>query len=427
MSKVVIDVRANHRTGVARYGVGLLTGLAQRPVDHQDLDLLVVADADQEADVRAALGDAAPKVEIAPEREGFVRNSPWLRRVLESCEADLYYSVHYTVDRACPVPFVCTVHDLTRLRFPETAYTAAAFAEEFGVPEWEALRSELDALSGFDTGEGSEFERYFRALNLWQAAHARAFTTVSEATRGDMVRLLGVPAEHVDVVPCGVDTALFRPRGARSQAVPYCMFVGLAGPTKRFGWLLETWLTGAGARGGAELVVVGGFAEQRPEVLALLAKHPRAATSVRFVGRVPDDELARLYSGASALLVASVNEGNHLGPLEALACGCEVICTDIPPLRETVDGFAHFYPVADRTALDGLVGRALTGELPSKASTFQPQQWSDSAALLLDVLRRAAARPHQAEGDRTRRADHPGLVIGDPVGIRGTATPLPES
>ncbi|MGW0664418.1 glycosyltransferase family 4 protein [Streptodolium elevatio] len=407
MRSVVVDIRANQRTGVARYGLSLLRALAERAGSVSDMGFRAIADAHQEQDVRRALAGTAVEVAFAPEPDGFVRRSPWLRELLAADAVDLYFTTHYTVDRQCPVPFVATTHDLSRLRFPEHAYSEESFTRYFGADEWACLQGELAALAAWDHDRddprANVFQRYFRALNRHQVAHARGFVTVSEATRGDMLRLLGVPAGRVDVVPCGVDTDLFRPRRVVAPAVPYCLFVGLAGPTKRFSWLLETWLRGAGRRGEGELVVVGGYAEQRPEVQELLAAHADVARTVRFTGRVTDDELAVLYSGAAALVVASVNEGNHLGPLEALACGCEVICTDIPPLRETVDGHAHFYGVDDRPALDGLIRRAMSGGLARKAAGFRVPVWSESAGLLVDALRRALATARTADGVDTDR------------------------
>lgn len=392
MRTVVVDIRANQRTGIARYGLSLLRALARRADALPDLAFRAVADAHQEDDVREALVGTPVKAAFAPEPDGFVRRSPWLRELLVADAVDLYFTTHYTVDRHCPVPYVATTHDLSRLRFPEHAYSEESFTRYFGADEWAYLVGELTKLADWDADRGNRqanvFQRYFLALNRHQSAHARGFVTVSDATRADMVRLLGIPAERIDVVPCGVDTDVFHPRTVGESAVPYCLFVGLAGPTKRFDRLLETWLSGVGERGPGELVVVGGYAEHRPEVRALLADHAEAARTVRFAGRVSDDELALLYSGASALLVASVNEGNHLGPLEALACGCEVICTDIPPLRETVDGFAHFYPVEDLRQLDALITRALRGRLTRRAAGFLAPEWRDSAALLVAALRR---------------------------------------
>lgn len=65
------------------------------------------------------------------------------------------------MDRRCPVPFVFTIHDLTRLRFPDFSYTDASFAESFGTEQLRLLESELADLLRWSLAEddGSLFTR----------------------------------------------------------------------------------------------------------------------------------------------------------------------------------------------------------------------------------------------------------------------------
>lgn len=133
------------------------------------------------------------------------------------------------------------------------------------------------------------------------------------------------------------------------------------------------------------LVAVGGHAEDNSEIPRLLARHG-ATDFVVCTGRIPDPELAALYSGASALVTASINEGNNLPPLEALACGTQVIATDIPPLRETLGPAASFYDPYRGDQLADLAGKALTGQLPDRAASFRPPTWLDAGRKLLGVL-----------------------------------------
>lgn len=225
-------------------------------------------------------------------------------------------------------------------RFPELSYTDATFAERFGKTELERVEKQLADLADLDVpGSGSLFTRYFVALNRDLAARARRIATVSGATAGDITSLLAVPATGIDVVPCAVDTAVFRPRpGDEVRAVrekyrldrgPFLIFVGLAHPNKRFEWLVDQ-LTAARAElpAGARFAAIGGHADHVRAVRGLL--HQRDAVDfVTFTGRVTDAELAALYTGASAWVTASINEGNNLPPMEAMACGTEVIATDL--------------------------------------------------------------------------------------------------
>jgi glycosyltransferase involved in cell wall biosynthesis len=346
MPTVVFDVRANHDTGVARYGLSLLARTAPLAAD-SGWRLVVVARPHQESSVRAAAGRFAARVVCGPD-EGFVRRAPWLRDLLLAEQADLYFTTHYTVDRRCPVPFVLTVHDLHRLRSQELSYTDEAFVGRFGRAEFDAVSAELDALAEWHRpGDGEQvFQRYFWALNRFLAARARHVVTVSQTSAADLRRLLGLANDRITIVPAGVDQSTFRRQpGGAVEAVrarhgllggPYLMFVGLAHPNKRLPWLVEHLARRRGRfPAGSRLAIVGGHGEHVPEVPGVLARYD-AEPFVAFVGRVSDAELATLYSGAAALVTASVSEGGALPPLEALACGCPVIVTDIPAYREAL-------------------------------------------------------------------------------------------
>lgn len=409
---VVFDIRANHDTGVSRYGLSLLAEAGPLAVK-AGWRLLVVVRPVQEARARAAVAVHDIQVLVCPDDEGFVRRTPWLRQLLRSEQADLYYTSHYTVDRECPVPFVFTIHDLNRVRFPDLSYTDDSFTERFGANELALLRHELAKLDPPEQPRPGEeaFTRYFRALNHDLVGRATRVVTVSNSTAGDIQTLLGVEASRLDLVPCAVDTTIFFPRTtAEIEAVatrhnlpgPYLTFVGLTHPNKRFPWLVEQLVTNRHQLpDGSRLVAVGGHAEQVPDVAELLRRH-RAEDFVVFTGRVSDDELAALYGGSSALVTASVNEGNNLPPLEAMACGSQVIATDIPPLRETLGPAASFYDLTDGEQLAKLSAAALIGCLEDRARLHEPQTWADSGHRIISVLERAMA----ANADATSHGDY---------------------
>jgi glycosyltransferase involved in cell wall biosynthesis len=114
----------------------------------------------------------------------------------------------------------------------------------------------------------------------------------------------------------------------------------------------------------ARLVVVGGHGEHVPAVRHLLTQR-ETSEFVVFTGRLSDDDLAALYSGAVALVTASLSEGGGLPPLEAMACGCQVIATDIAPLREMLGGGAWYYDPFSGDRLVDLVASAFAGSLRS--------------------------------------------------------------
>ena len=419
MTTVVFDVRANHDTGVSRYGLSLLAAAAPLALQ-AGWSLIAVAGPHQEARAQRAVADLGVPVLTCPGDEGFVRRSSWLRTQLRTHEADLFYTSHYTVDRECPVPFVYTIHDLTRLRYPELSYTDTAFAARFGLPELHRVRRELAVLSpDGPPSPGPVFARYFRALNQNLARRAQRIITVSRSTADDIKRCLGVSEARLDLVPCAVDAKVFYPRSAahvqrvvtsRGIAGPYVVYAGLAHPSKRFEWLLGALVASrASFPAGARLVVAGGHAEKIARVQEIL-RRSGAADFVVFTGRIDDAELAALYTGAAAYVTAAISEGYGLPMAEALGCGTRVVATDIPALRETLGDAAHFYPAWDSAHLARLVRDALSGRIPQPSVTGA-QGWEASGALLMKSLGRALdeatrrASPQSSRGGHERAED----------------------
>lgn len=401
MSTLVFDIRANHDTGVSRYGLSMLAAAAPLAIA-EGWRLITVVNAVQHDRARTAVRGLDTEVLVCPDEDGFVRRSPWLRELVKERRADLYYTSHYTLDTRCAVPYVFTIHDLTRLRFPEFSYSDTAFAERFGASEFELVTAELAELAAWDDPRDSDsvFTRYFWALNRRLAGRAARIAVVSDATARDVQTLLRVNPACIDLVPCGVDTMVFRPQDpAAVQAArerhrlpgPYLVFVGLTHPHKRFPWLIEQLARNKDRfPHGTRLVAIGGHAERVPEVAAVLERYG-ARDLVAFTGKVTDAELAALYGGAAALVTASLSEGNNLPPLEALATGAQVIATGIPPLRETLGQAASFYDPSDGQALADLAQQALAGRLPDPARLFRPPAWPDSARALVTTLRSTLA------------------------------------
>jgi len=138
------------------------------------------------------------------------------------------------------------------------------------------------------------------------------------------------------------------------------------------------------------LLWVGGLETPDPRKrIAALARTPRelplvlvGATKpwahelpdVTLTGRVPDDDLAAIYTGARALVFPSDDEGFGLPTVEALACGTPVVASDIPVLREVLGDRATFVDGAD---LEGLLAAGAAAERPAPAPPAWT--WADAA------------------------------------------------
>jgi len=83
------------------------------------------------------------------------------------------------------------------------------------------------------------------------------------------------------------------------------------------------------------LVIIGMKGWHATEIERLISPLARAGF-IRQLGYVPREDLAVLMAGATALIYPSIYEGFGLPPLEAMACGTPVICSNVSTLPEVV-------------------------------------------------------------------------------------------
>jgi glycosyltransferase involved in cell wall biosynthesis len=189
-----------------------------------------------------------------------------------------------------------------------------------------------------------KFALWYNALLPRLVRKVRAIITVSNFSRERIVQLTGVPPEAVHVISNGVEPR-FRPADAKvvdeakarfDLHCPYLLYVGSLEPRKNLKLLIEAWQLGNFA--GATLAVVGasGHLFQR-------LQFDPVPEGVRLLGRVEDQILPALYSGAAGFVYPSVYEGFGLPPLEAMACGCPVAVSDIPAHREVCGETAMYF------------------------------------------------------------------------------------
>ena len=111
-----------------------------------------------------------------------------------------------------------------------------------------------------------------------------------------------------------------------------------------------------------------------------------------FVGRVPDEDLVRLYRGASAFLETTLYEGFGYGVLEAMACNAPVVASAVTSIPEVVGDAAVLCPPQDVDAFahglrrvldDDDLARTLRERGLARAATFD---WSQTAAGLTEAI-----------------------------------------
>ena len=185
---------------------------------------------------------------------------------------------------------------------------------------------------------------YLQFFSRLAARRARRFIAVSEATRQDLVRLLGVDPARIDVVYNGVDER-FQPeadpervarfRAARSLPEQFILYLGTLEPRKNIPVLLRAYAA-ARRRGVSAPLVLAGGRGWRDQLIAPLIEELGISDAVRLVGFVPMDEQALWYNAATLFAFPSRYEGFGFPVLEAMACGTPVIASNRSALPEIV-------------------------------------------------------------------------------------------
>ncbi|MCA1777845.1 MAG: glycosyltransferase family 4 protein, partial [Xanthomonadaceae bacterium] len=178
----------------------------------------------------------------------------------------------------------------------------------------------------------------------------------------------GLDSGRVRRVDNGIDTSRYRPKtGLRNANRARYLQLGTAArlsPEKNLGLLIRAvgkcWERGLEIR----LEIVGD-GPQRSELEAL-AEDLGLSGQIGFRGCV--DSLEDWYPGLDAFVLSSLREGMPISILEALACGCPVIASDVGAVRELLDGIAgcQVVPADDLRALTNamMALRFTSGPLP---------------------------------------------------------------
>lgn len=164
-----------------------------------------------------------------------------------------------------------------------------------------------------------------------------------EAQKSQIVEEYGITGELVHVTGTGYDAGVFNLDGGIARKPRSLVFAGKIAAAKGVPSLLRA----ADALERPEevrLVLAGGYATQE-EYDAIVAQARACRCEVEFAGRLPQARLADAYRGADVFVLPSFYEGLPLVVVEALACGCKVVVTDLPGIRPWLGANAPEAPV----------------------------------------------------------------------------------
>lgn len=175
----------------------------------------------------------------------------------------------------------------------------------------------------------------FRRL-LSRAVHgSETVVTISETVKADLVREFGLPPGKIRVIYPWIKETFFEPPPSAGSPVPgeYLLYLGLRIAHKNVEGVIRAFLLLLADFPKLKLVIAGSR-YSTPDMVDRWIGDPRLAGRLIEIPDPSDDGIVRLFSGAKAFVFPSFAEGFGLPPLEAMASGVPVVCSDIPVFRE---------------------------------------------------------------------------------------------
>lgn len=185
---------------------------------------------------------------------------------------------------------------------------------------------------------------YGGRISNYAARAATHVIAVSESTKRDLIENLQVKPSKITVIYEGVSHEIFRQqfnnlameqlRRKYNINGKYLLFVGTVQPRKNLVRLIEAFQrTLHSPNPPNSLTIVGKRGWLADEIYAAPKKFG-VEDRVKFLGYVPTDDVISLMNGAAAFVFPSLYEGFGLPVLEAMACGCPVVTSNISSLPE---------------------------------------------------------------------------------------------
>lgn len=188
--------------------------------------------------------------------------------------------------------------------------------------------------------------RRYQLLARGAVKRARLVLTGSRHSAAEISERLGVAPEKIRVTPYGVGER-FRPVEV-GAGEPYVLCVGTLEPRKNLIGAVRAFEAVSRDFPDHRLVVVGGRGWKDDRLEGVLRSSP---ARIDRRGRVSEEDLVRLYSGADCFLFPTLGEGFGFPLLEAMACGAPVVASDRDSLPELAGAAAVLTDPQDADAL----------------------------------------------------------------------------
>ena len=234
---------------------------------------------------------------------------------------------------------------------------------------------------------------WYKMMTPLAVRTSRHIITVSEFSKSEILRFYPfVKSSKVSVAYPAVDTSHFHT--SDHQAAPaerFALTVSSLDPRKNFLRLVEAF----NGIEDCKLYIVG----NANRVFGGEGGKDLEKDNVKVLGRVSDEELLRLYHQAECFIFPSIYEGFGIPPIEAMACDCPVLASDIPVLREVCADAAEFFDPYDVESIHNAILAYLKDTDTKKPllqakgkATVQRFSWQQSAQAIILLAKEMAKR-----------------------------------
>lgn len=254
-----------------------------------------------------------------------------------------------------------------------------------------------------DTVQKSDLRWLNKKLQIY-CERSDMIITISEFSKKEIEKYLGIDDRKIHVVPCGVDCEKYSRKFSINRIFEvskkygieekYILYMGTLEPRKNIKVLIEAYHILAEKKARLPKLVIAGKKGWMYEELFQMAADFGLNDRILFTGYIENDDIAALMSGAELFVFPSLYEGFGIPPLEAMACGTPVIISDTEALLETVGENAVAFRSGDAIDLSDKINWLIEDEEIREKLSYAGRKWAEkktwekSAEELKAALRR---------------------------------------
>ncbi len=249
-------------------------------------------------------------------------------KIARAKKVDILHQPCFSAPLSFNKPVVVTIHDIISLLFPETI----PFASRMFYSKWMPFS-------------------YRKASKI---------ITISQSTKRDIVRVLGIPESKITVIPLGFDKKMEERQSKnkieevkKKYHLPqnYLLHIGTLEPRKNLDFLIDVFAEVIQKDDKNDLhLVITGKKGWYYEGLFEKVKNLSLEKRVIFTGYIDEEDKAAIYQGARIFTFPSIYEGFGLPPLEAMAAGIPVISSNTSSMPEVIGDAGILISPYDKSA-----------------------------------------------------------------------------